>query len=88
MKPQRKLQDQTAERVSLDSSGPGLGPRTSRLERERIWFLKFKKNPEEYQRIVIEFTPMISGYLLRLTKDEEAAKELTQETFVRAFSEV
>ena len=29
---------------------------------------------------------MISGYLLRLTKDEEAAKELTQETFVRAFS--
>ncbi len=56
------------------------------LEKERVWFLNFKKDPEEYETIVREFSPGISGYLLRRTRDIHVAEELTQETFVCAFS--
>lgn len=58
------------------------------LERERIWILRFKKNPEEYARIVREFSPGVSGYLLRRTGDPQVAEELTQDTFVEAFNGV
>ena len=59
---------------------------SSALERERVWLLRFKKDPKEYDKIIKEYLPAISGYMMRRTGDEQVAEELVQETFSKAFS--
>ncbi|MCP4293935.1 MAG: sigma-70 family RNA polymerase sigma factor [bacterium] len=57
-----------------------------KLEQERLWLIRFKKDPKEYDRVFLQYSPTISRYLMSRVGDDEVAAELTQETFVRAFN--
>ena len=64
------------------------GPHNGRdpLDHEKRLLLRFKQDPREFDRIMLAYAPDIAGWLESMTRDAEAAQEMTQQTFVRAFS--
>ena len=54
------------------------------------WFVERLKagEPEAFNRLVTERSGEVYGLLYRLTEDAEEARDLTQETFLRAFQSI
>ena len=42
-------------------------------------------NPQEFKKIVERYSPMIYNYAFRLLCNEEDAKDILQETFIKAW---
>ncbi len=83
---QPKQQNQTASRVHEKRSKNLPEQEQVDQEQEKIWFLHFKQDSEQYDKIVKAHSHAIFGYLYRVSGDYELAEDLTQETFVRALS--
>ena len=65
---------------------PGRRPESDPLDHEKKLLLRFKDDPQEFDRIMLAHGEDIAGFLESLTHDPDLARELTQRTFVKAFS--